>query len=115
MRAKDWGFPVGLHRAGLNGKGFMTESAKDLIEKTIREYNDKIHAKVQELHRKQVNRERYEAELVEAKVEIENLESFVTILVESLTTIDDRVIMAGLKSQRRLKRGVRKHSQPQGS
>lgn len=93
----------------------MTESAKDLIEKTIREYNDKIHAKVQELHRKQVNRERFEAELVEAKVEIENLESFVTVLVESLTTIEDRAIMVGLKSQRRSKRGIRTHSQPTGA
>jgi chromosome segregation ATPase len=90
----------------------MTESAKDLIEKTIREYNDKIHAKVQELHRKQVNRERFEAELVEAKVEIANLESFVTVLVDSLTTVEDRAIMAGLKAQRRSKRGIRAHSQP---
>jgi len=90
----------------------MTESAKDLIEKTIREYNDKIHAKVQELHRKQVVRERFEAELVEAKVEIDNLEAFVTVLVNSLTTIEDREIMTGLKAQRRQKRGIRAHSQP---
>jgi len=93
----------------------MTESAKDLIEKTIREYNDKIHAMVQELHRKQVNRERFEAELVEAKVAIENLESFVTVLVDSLTTVEDRAIMVGLKSQRRSKRGIRTHSQPTGA
>lgn len=93
----------------------MTESAKDLIEKTIREYNDKIHAKVQELHRKWVNRERYEAELVEAKVEIEDLEVFVTLLQKSLEKVEDKEIVNGLKAQRRLKRGVRKHRQPQGS
>lgn len=93
----------------------MTESAKDLIEKTIREYNDKIHSKVQELHRKQVNRERYEAELVEAKVEIENLEIFVTLLKKSVEVVEDKEIVAGLKAQRRSKRGIRKYSQPQGS
>lgn len=90
----------------------MTESAKDLIEKTIREYNDKIHSKVQELHRKQVNRERYEAELVEAKVEIENLEIFVTLLVKSLEAVEDKAIVEGVKAQRRSKRGIRAHSQP---
>lgn len=90
----------------------MTDSAKDLIEKTIHEYNDKIHAKVQELHRKQSNRERFEAEIVEAKVEIENLETFVALLATSLTSIEDKEITEWLKTQRRLTRGIRVHSQP---
>jgi len=82
----------------------MAEYTQDALEKVIKDHQNKIHSLVQTLRLKHIQRERLEAEIVELNGEIEKADNFVKLMQTIQDGIEDRVIAAGLKTQKRRKK-----------
>ena len=77
----------------------MAEYTQDELEKVIKDHQEKLTAKIYALRLKNVQRERIENEIFEAKDEIKKIEDFIKLMSNIQNGAEDKIISAGLKKR----------------